>query len=105
MSPTGFSVPAARISIMVNMAYLLGKGAISPEQYNIVSSFIEGTDTITSSKQDTTQVTSQSGHERQSEFYYLPEGHVACRYGASDTSPGGSSAPPTVSAAGPLAAE
>ncbi|KXJ93818.1 hypothetical protein Micbo1qcDRAFT_172711 [Microdochium bolleyi] len=39
------SVPAARVSIMVNSAWLLGKGAITAEQYNLICGFMEGDST------------------------------------------------------------
>lgn len=35
-----FSVPAARASIMVNIAFMLGAGAISPVEYNTISRII-----------------------------------------------------------------
>lgn len=99
MPPTGFSVPAARISVMVNMAYLLGKGAISPQQYNVVSSYIEGTDTTTtSSKRGIYQ------RRQQPEFCYSHDSHITRSCRASGTSPGGGSASPDVATAGPHSA-
>lgn len=36
------SIPAARVSIMVNSAFLLGKDAISADQYNLICTIMEG---------------------------------------------------------------